>query len=162
MELYFISNSQFFSDTTFHRPRLGICIVAATVKIYHEFRSTMIRGWPISLRGPGLFYNAIRAGLLSRKRSDSSPKTLLVDSFKSPNLGPPAVVPFDDSEPLAYNRARSSRKTSTELIEESERSVSTTPTSFENKRKRGTISLLNLSSVKEAVSRTEEEDDRSG
>ena len=71
-----------------------------------------------------------------------------IDSLESPDLGPPPVAHFDESEALTFNAARSPRRTSTELIEESER-LSTLNANLESRRKRRTSILLPSSALGE-------------
>lgn len=80
------------------------------------------------------------------------------DSLESPDLGPPPVAHFDEAEPLAFDAAKSPRRTSTELIEESEKSANTISINFESKRKRRTSSLLHVNTVDETSPHTDEQD----
>lgn len=69
------------------------------------------------------------------------------DALESPDLGPPPVAHFDEQEALAFNAAKSPRRTSTELIEESERAGQTAVMSAENRRKRRISTLLRPSDI---------------
>lgn len=60
-----------------------------------------------------------------------------IESLESPDLGPPPVAHFEEHEALTFNATRSPRRTSTELIEESEQIHKA-----ENRRKRRISTLL--------------------
>lgn len=69
------------------------------------------------------------------------------DATESPDLGPPPVAHFDEAEAVTFDARRSPRRTSTELIEESERSTRPSNTGVENRRKRRTSTLLQSSDL---------------
>lgn len=69
------------------------------------------------------------------------------EATESPDLGPPPVTHFDDTETVVFNATRSPRRTSMELIEESERSNKPAATTSDSRRKRRTSTLLGPSVV---------------
>lgn len=79
------------------------------------------------------------------------------EATESPDLGPPPVTHFDETEAVTFNAARSPRRTSSELIEESERGSKTAFTSVDSRRKRRTSVLLDPSAVNEMAVNTAEE-----
>lgn len=81
------------------------------------------------------------------------------ESLESPDLGPPPVAHFDESEPLTFNAARSPRRTSTELIEETERSVNVVSANVESKRKRRVSSLLNTNTIEDTPPQADVQED---
>lgn len=68
-----------------------------------------------------------------------------IESLESPDLGPPPVAHLEEHEALAFNATRSPRRTSTELIEESEQI-----SKAENRRKRRVSALLPTPSFDQA------------
>lgn len=71
------------------------------------------------------------------------------DLGESPDIGPPPVAHFD-ADAVVFDAARSPRRTSTELIEESERTNRPSVTIIESRRKRRTSSLLSNAEFNEA------------
>lgn len=69
------------------------------------------------------------------------------DATESPELGPPPVAHFDEAEAVTFNARRSPRRTSTELIDETERSSRTSTVGIENRRKRRISTLLHSSDL---------------
>lgn len=69
------------------------------------------------------------------------------DATESPELGPPPVAHFDEAEAVTFNARRSPRRTSTELIEESEKASRTSILGVENRRKRRISTLLQSSDL---------------
>lgn len=69
------------------------------------------------------------------------------EATESPDLGPPPVTHFDGTDAVTFNAKRSPRRTSTELIEESEEPNKTSTTASDSRRKRRTSILLEPSSV---------------
>lgn len=76
---------------------------------------------------------------------------------ESPDLGPPPVTHFDESEVVTFNATRSPRRTSSELIEESERTSLPSITGGESRRKRRTSILLEPSAINSAATVTLDE-----
>ena len=69
------------------------------------------------------------------------------DATESPELGPPPVAHFDEAEAVTFNARRSPRRTSTELIEESEKASRPSTVGIENRRKRRISTLLQSSDL---------------
>ncbi|KAK5086514.1 hypothetical protein LTR05_003682 [Lithohypha guttulata] len=74
-----------------------------------------------------------------------------LESLESPDLGPPPVAHFDEHEALTFNATKSPRRTSTELIEESEQANRVPNTNLENKRRRRISTLLHSSALGDPI-----------
>ena len=72
------------------------------------------------------------------------------EAGESPDIGPPPVAHFDEADAVVFDAGRPPRRTSTELIEESERACKPAVTIMENRRKRRTSSLLSNTEFSEA------------
>lgn len=73
------------------------------------------------------------------------------ESTESPDLGPPPVAHLDESDAFAFDPVRSPRRTSTELIEESEGTDRSQVAHVENRRKRRTSTLLQPATVNNII-----------
>jgi len=77
------------------------------------------------------------------------------DPLESPDLGPPPVAHFDEQDVLDFNFMKASRRTSTELVEESEKPGRTMMTDSETRRKRRISILLEPSNFGSAAEKVE-------